>query len=156
MVEHPTVTSETLTTPEGPSDSIPWVNSVFEQPWWLECVAPGAWGEAVVRRGDEVVARLPYALRQRYGLPTITQPQFTQTLGPWLAPSEGKYARRLEVEKNLLGQLIEMLPRFESGELVPVIDRRYPLDAIADAHTAMEANENVGKILIDVSAARTP
>ncbi len=50
----------------------------------------------------------------------------------------------------------EMLPRFESGELVPVIDRRYPLDAIADAHTAMEANENVGKILIDVSAARTP
>ena len=82
MVEHPTVTSETLTTPKGPSDSIPWVNSVFEQPWWLECVAPGVWGEAVVRRGDEVVARLPYALRQRFGLPTITQPQFTQTLGP--------------------------------------------------------------------------
>ena len=50
----------------------------------------------------------------------------------------------------------EMLPRFESGELVPVIDRRYPLDAIAEAHAAMEANENVGKILIDVSAARTP
>ena len=113
MVEHPTVTSETLTMPERPSDSIPSVNSVFEQPWWLECVAPGAWGEAVVRRGDEVVARLPYALRQRFGLPTITQPQFTQTLGPWLAPSEGKYARRLEVEKNLLGQLIEMLPRFD-------------------------------------------
>jgi putative PIG3 family NAD(P)H quinone oxidoreductase len=50
----------------------------------------------------------------------------------------------------------ELLPRFESGELVPVIDRRYPLDAIAEAHAAMEANENVGKILIDVSAARTP
>ena len=60
-----------------------------------------------------MVARLPYARRQRFGLPTITQPQFTQTLGPWLAPSEGKYARRLEVEKNLLGQLIEMLPRFD-------------------------------------------
>ena len=50
----------------------------------------------------------------------------------------------------------ELLPRFESGELVPVIDRRYRLDAIAEAHAAMEANENVGKILIDVSAARTP
>ena len=69
MVEHPTVTPETLTMPERPSDSIPWVNSVFEQPWWLECVAPGAWGEAVVRRGDEVVARLPYALRQRVRAP---------------------------------------------------------------------------------------
>ena len=50
----------------------------------------------------------------------------------------------------------ELLPRFDSGELVPVIDRRYPMDEIADAHRAMEANENVGKILIDVSAARTP
>lgn len=50
----------------------------------------------------------------------------------------------------------ELLPRFETLELVPVIDRRYPLDAIAEAHAAMEANENVGKILIDVSAARTP
>ena len=50
----------------------------------------------------------------------------------------------------------EMLPRFESGTLVPVIDRRYPLDAIAEAHAAMEANENVGKILIDVSAAGSP
>jgi len=94
-------------------DSIPWVNSIFEQPWWLDSVAPGAWGEAVVRRGDGVVARLPYVLRRRFGLPTIVQPQFTQTLGPWLAPTEGKYARRLETEKNLLGQLIEMLPRFD-------------------------------------------
>jgi NADPH2:quinone reductase len=50
----------------------------------------------------------------------------------------------------------ELLPRFETGELAPVIDRRYPLDAIAEAHRAMEANENVGKIVIDVSAARTP
>jgi len=46
---------------------------------------------------------------------------------------------------------LELLPRFDSGDLVTVIDRRYQLDAIADAHRAMEANENVGKILIDVA-----
>ncbi len=45
----------------------------------------------------------------------------------------------------------EVVPRFESGELVPVIDSRYPLDAIADAHRHMEANANVGKIVIDVA-----
>jgi putative PIG3 family NAD(P)H quinone oxidoreductase len=50
----------------------------------------------------------------------------------------------------------EVLPRFESGEVAPVIDRRYPLDAIAEAHAAMEANENVGKIVIDVGAAHSP
>ena len=67
----------------------------------------------MVRRGDDVVARLPYTCRQRYGLTTIVQPHLTQTLGPWLAPATCKYARRLESEKRLLGQLIETLPRFD-------------------------------------------
>jgi putative PIG3 family NAD(P)H quinone oxidoreductase len=44
----------------------------------------------------------------------------------------------------------EVLPLFESGAVRPVIDSRYPLDAIADAHAYMETNANVGKILIDV------
>jgi NADPH:quinone reductase len=48
---------------------------------------------------------------------------------------------------------IEVLPGFDAGELRPVIDRRFSLDGIADAHRAMESNENVGKILIDVTPA---
>ena len=46
----------------------------------------------------------------------------------------------------------EILPRFDVDGLHPVIDRRFPLDEIAAAHQAMEANENVGKIVIDVAA----
>ena len=45
----------------------------------------------------------------------------------------------------------EMLPLFDSGALRPVIDSRYPFDRIADAHVAMGANTNTGKILIDIS-----
>jgi len=45
----------------------------------------------------------------------------------------------------------EMLPLFDRGTVVPVIDRRYSLDDIAVAHAAMETNENVGKIVIDVA-----
>ncbi len=47
----------------------------------------------------------------------------------------------------------EILPLFDAGELGPVIDSRYPLDQIAAAHTYMESNANVGKILIDVTSA---
>lgn len=46
----------------------------------------------------------------------------------------------------------EVLPLFDRGSLRPVIDRRFPLDAIADAHRHMESNANIGKILIDVHA----
>jgi hypothetical protein len=94
-------------------DSIPWVNSVFEQPWWLDAVAPGRWSDVVVRNGDDVVARMPYVSHRRLGLTMISQPPYTQTLGPWLAPSAGRYARRLEIEKKLLGQVIERLPPFD-------------------------------------------
>lgn len=44
----------------------------------------------------------------------------------------------------------EVLPLFDAGILRPVIDRRYPLDEVAAAHAHMEANANVGKVLLDV------
>jgi len=44
----------------------------------------------------------------------------------------------------------EVLPLFDSGELRPVVDSRYAFDDIAEAHRHMEANANIGKILIDV------
>jgi hypothetical protein len=99
-----------LSPPEAGGGSIPSVNSIFEQPWWLDAVAPGRWSTATVRRGPAVVARLPFATRRILGMTAIVQPHLTPTLGPWLAPPEGKYARRLETEKRLLGELIELLP----------------------------------------------
>jgi putative PIG3 family NAD(P)H quinone oxidoreductase len=44
----------------------------------------------------------------------------------------------------------ELLPLFSTGRLRPVIDRRYRLDDIADAHRYMATNANVGKIVLDV------
>ena len=44
----------------------------------------------------------------------------------------------------------EILPLFAAGALRPVIDRRFALDEVAEAHRVMEADANVGKILIDV------
>ena len=62
-------------------------------------------------------------------------------------------ARPLE-EKVALTQRVEheLLPLFDRGALQPVIDSRFPLDAIADAQVYMESNANVGKILIDVAS----
>jgi NADPH:quinone reductase-like Zn-dependent oxidoreductase len=40
--------------------------------------------------------------------------------------------------------------KLEAGRYVPVIDRRYPLDAIADAYTYVQTGEKTGVVVIDV------
>ena len=65
----------------------------------------------------------------------------------------GTTLRARPVERKLaLSQrfIDEVLPLFDSGALRPVVDSRYAFDDIADAHRHMEANANVGKILIDL------
>jgi len=43
------------------------------------------------------------------------------------------------------------LARFESGELKPVIDRVLSWERVQEAHSAMEGNVNIGKIVLRVS-----
>jgi NADPH2:quinone reductase len=60
-------------------------------------------------------------------------------------------ARPIEEKIALTRQVVtELLPRFDDGSLRPVIDSRFGLAEIADAHRYMETNANVGKIVIDV------
>jgi putative PIG3 family NAD(P)H quinone oxidoreductase len=65
----------------------------------------------------------------------------------------GTTLRARPVERKLaLSQrfIDEILPLFDTGALRPVVDSRFGFDDIADAHRHMEANANVGKILIDL------
>lgn len=87
--------------------------TIFSQPWWLEAVAPGEWGEVIVERGGELLARMPYVIKRRRGLTLMTMPPLTQTLGPWLRPYSGKYTNRLSTEKELMTELIQRLPAFD-------------------------------------------
>lgn len=94
-------------------DRVPAAHTIFDQPWWLDAVAPGSWSEIVLENGDRVAARLPYVFRRRRGLSIVSQPALTQTLGPWVAPSEGRYAQGLRAEKDCMGELIARLPPFD-------------------------------------------
>ena len=44
----------------------------------------------------------------------------------------------------------EMMPLIADGTLRPVVDTTFALDDIADAHRHMEADANVGKILLQM------
>jgi len=44
----------------------------------------------------------------------------------------------------------EMLPLFDTGVMLPVIDSVYPFERIAEAHQHMAANANTGKIVVTI------
>jgi hypothetical protein len=85
-------------------------DTIFQQPWWLDAVAPGCWGEVTCERAGRTVARLPYVIRGRPRLRMLTQSTMTQTLGPSLEPSRLNGAGALAREHQLLAELEAALP----------------------------------------------
>lgn len=88
-------------------------HALFQEEWWLDTVAPGAWRALTVESGGRLRARWPIVEKRRAGLRVLSQPPLTPFLGPWLDPGEGKASRRLAVEKDLAQALIAQLPRFD-------------------------------------------
>lgn len=87
---------------------------LFSQAWWLDATAgPGNWDVALVKKGDDIVASLPYVVKKKYGFIVLGQPALTQILGPWLRASGSNSAKRLAQEKDWMEGLIDQLPEFD-------------------------------------------
>lgn len=55
--------------------------------------------------------------------------------------------QKIEATRRFAAQVV---PAIEAGTIRPVIDRRFALADIAEAHRYLETNANVGKVVIDV------
>lgn len=88
--------------------------TLFQEPWWLDAVAPGTWEEVCVKREGNVIARLPYMVKRRMGITVLTMPVLTPRLGPWFAESTGKVFTRQTEQKQLMSDLIRQLPKFDA------------------------------------------
>lgn len=90
---------------------------IFARDWWLDATAGEKnWDVVLVERGDEVVASLPFEVRRRFGLTTLTQPPLTQTLGPWIRPTLSATGKSLALTKDWMNALIEQLPPHDKYE----------------------------------------
>jgi hypothetical protein len=87
---------------------------LFSRDWWLDAAAGAEnWDIALVEKKGRILASMPYVIKRKLGLKISTHPSLTQTLGPWLRPSEAKYPIRLGQQKDLLQELISQLPSFD-------------------------------------------
>ena len=88
---------------------------IFSQYWWLDSVCVGGeWDVALIEKGGEVFASLPYFLKKKGPFKLIIMPPLTQTMGPYINYPEGqKYARKLAYEKEVMNSLIDQLPKVD-------------------------------------------
>jgi hypothetical protein len=100
------------TVADGPSPPVSrFTNCIFQEDWWLDAVAPGAWKAIEIGSGRDLQARLPFVLTKYPLFTSIRQPHLTQTLGPWYRPQGGKPGSELGREHQLATELVAQLPR---------------------------------------------
>jgi hypothetical protein len=86
---------------------------IFQEPWWLDAVAEGAWRSLEVVRGGLIFARMPIVFRRKFGFRVISHPPLTPTLGPWIRASTASAPKRMAMEKDLFDELINQLPAWD-------------------------------------------
>ena len=83
---------------------------VFVQDWYLDAVCEGGeWDVALVRRGDQIVASMPYFLKRKAIFKYIAMPHFVKSMGPYVVPG----LRVLKHEHELYQALLEQLPQVD-------------------------------------------
>ncbi len=88
--------------------------SLFEESYWLECVAPGNWHAVELKQDNQIIGRLPYVIKRRYGVTAISTPTwFTPWLGPWIRPSDGKQSNEIGHQHQVLTTLVHGLPKVQ-------------------------------------------
>lgn len=81
---------------------------VFAQDWYLDAVCvDGIWDVAIIKKGNEIIATMPYFIKQKIGFSYSTIPLHVRHLGPYLVSSK----RNLKNEHLLYAELIEQLPK---------------------------------------------
>ena len=87
----------------------------FSQAWWLDAVAGGEnWDVCLVEKHGEILASMPFVTEGKLGFRLITSPLLTHSLGPWLKSNPNRNSTTLAHEKDLMQELIEQLPRYDS------------------------------------------
>ncbi len=86
-----------------------YTNSIFEEGWWLDAVAPGQWRELKIERDGVIIARWPIVISGK----KMKIPKYTQTIGIWMNP---EYVKTIADEEEVYLQFIEQLPKNVKAE----------------------------------------
>jgi hypothetical protein len=84
---------------------------IFMQHWWLDIVCNSSWDVALSKKSGKIVGCLPFYLKKRGPFNLISQPRFSQFMGPYLKyPESDRHEKLSSFENKTLKELIAGLP----------------------------------------------
>lgn len=88
---------------------------IYSAPWWLDAVAPGEWDVIIVYENKQIVATFTYRIHRKCGFIAITNPPFTQKLGPYIIYGNHaqKVFKKIKYENEIYREIIKKLPNFD-------------------------------------------
>jgi hypothetical protein len=98
-------------------NAVPTPRTIFDEDWWLDAAAPGAWDRIQVAWDSDIVGEMAFHARRRWGLTYIKMPHLTRTMSPRLAPPAGKPVNQLIDNQAIVVELVRKLPRYDRLEL---------------------------------------
>lgn len=87
---------------------------IYSRDWWLDAVCgKNKWEVLLIEEKNKILATMPLYIPIAH---VISMPSYTQTLGPWIAPTsfDTKYTTELGRRQELCKQLIEQLKPYRS------------------------------------------
>ena len=86
---------------------------LFFQPWWLNIVVGENWSVCLAKENGNIIGVLPYVFKKKLGVKIISQPDFTQYLGPYFSLSSYNRKTSLSTIKKGMYELINNLPKHQ-------------------------------------------
>ena len=90
--------------------------SIFDEDWWLDSAAPGAWDRARVEWDGVAVGSMAFHVQRRWGLTYVAMPHLTRSMSPRLYPPPAKAATRDLLNHAIVSELMQKLPRYDRFE----------------------------------------
>ncbi|MFP5470629.1 MAG: hypothetical protein ACLGGV_03460 [Bacteroidia bacterium] len=86
-----------------------WFNSVFSD---------DEWDVVISKKGEEIVGIWPFLISKKMGFKKILTPLMSPYQGPWIKyPEEQNDVNKKAFDKDIIGDLISQLPRFDEMRL---------------------------------------
>jgi hypothetical protein len=90
---------------------------IFDEDWWLDAAAPGAWDRVRVTWDSIVVGEMAFHVQHRWGLTYIKMPHLTRTMSPRLSPPASKQVNQAIDNQAIVVELVSKLPKYDRLEL---------------------------------------